>query len=195
MNPATGQRGAPHISYVGDTTAAMVGGLQALPVMRNDYQVLAGGQDLGAGSEQAAKHDVPSPVSLGEQQVSDRSGYLQEVADFQDAEAIQERPLVVIVTSRIMVVDRVDVPQGTSVVKLDTFTDDDISDWLRRWKDANSVAIADRRVRALTFDAALLQPELARQPLLLLMLAIYAADPTLPPLDATCRRRTSTTAS
>lgn len=65
-----------------------------------------------------------------------------------------------------------------------TFTDDDISDWLRRWKDANSVAIADRRVRALTFDAALLQPELARQPLLLLMLAIYAADPTLPPLDA-----------
>ena len=46
---------------------------------------------------------------------SDRSGYLQEVADFQDAEAESERPLVVIVTSRIMVVDRVDVRRGLAL--------------------------------------------------------------------------------
>ena len=76
---------------------------------------------------------------------SDRSGYLQEIADFQDAEAAQERPLVVIVTSRIVVADRVDIPHGTVVVKLDTFTDEDIADWLSRWQDANSAAIAAGR--------------------------------------------------
>jgi len=115
---------------------------------------------------------------------SDRSGYLQEVVDFQAAEAAQERPLVVMVTSRIVVADRVDIPRGTTVVKLGTFAEEDIADWLGRWQDANSAAIASGTVRALTVEEALRQPELARQPLLLLMLAIYAADPALPPLDA-----------
>jgi hypothetical protein len=115
---------------------------------------------------------------------SDRSGYLQEVAAFQDAEAAQERPLVVIVTSRIVVADRVDIPYGTVVVKLDTFSDEDIADWLCRWQDGNSAAIDAGKVRALTAEEALRQPELARQPLLLLMLAVYAADPAMPPLDA-----------
>jgi hypothetical protein len=115
---------------------------------------------------------------------SDRSGYLQEVVDFQAAEAAQERPLVIMVTSRIVVADRVDIPRGTTVVKLDTFTKKDIADWLGRWQDGNSDAIASGTVRALTVVEALRQPELARQPLLLLMLAIYAADPALPPLDA-----------
>ena len=115
---------------------------------------------------------------------SDRSGYLQEVVDFQAAEAAQKRPLVVMVTSRIVVADRVDIPRGTTVVKLGTFTEEDIADWLGRWQNANSAAIASGTLRALTVEEALRQPELARQPLLLLMLAIYAADPALPPLDA-----------
>jgi hypothetical protein len=113
----------------------------------------------------------------------DRSGYLQEVADFQDREAAQARPLVVIVTSRTVVADRVDIPSGTVAVKLDPFTDEDIDDWLGRWQEANFRGIASGSVRALTADAARRQLELATQPLLLMMLAIYAADPALPPLD------------
>jgi ATPase family associated with various cellular activities (AAA) len=115
---------------------------------------------------------------------NDRSGYLQEVMAFQEAEAAQERPIIVIVTSRIVVADRVDIPAGTTVVKLDNFTNDDVADWLERWHAANAPAITAGKVRTLTLDQALRQPELAQQPLLLLMLALYGADPALPALTA-----------
>ncbi|MGH7914012.1 MAG: NACHT domain-containing protein, partial [Candidatus Binataceae bacterium] len=138
---------------------------------------------------------------------ADRSGYLQEVMEFQRLEAEQHRPVVVVVTSRTVVADRVDIPRGTAVVKLDMFEESDIADWLDRWRKANATAIMSGMVRALTVDALIggtargprdgqgTDPgddgiressilELARQPLLLLILALYAADPALPPLDA-----------
>ena len=115
---------------------------------------------------------------------SDRSGYLQEVMEFQRVEAAQDRSVIVIATSRIVVANRVEIPRGSTVVKLDAFTDEDISDWLDRWREANSLAIAAGKVRALSLEAALRQPELARQPLLLLMLALYTADPASPSLNS-----------
>lgn len=132
----------------------------------------------------------------------DRSGYLQEVMEFQRREADQERPVVVVVTSRTVVADRVDVPRDTTIVKLDAFEDQDIEDWLARWHRANASAITAGRVRELTADCVVANAdqedqviqsadrlggsvqELARQPLLLLMLAIYSADPSLPRLSA-----------
>lgn len=115
---------------------------------------------------------------------SDRSGYLQEVMEFQRIEADQEQPLVVVVTSRTVVADRVEIPAGTTIVRLDFFDDPDIALWLQRWREANDELIATGTVRELTLDAALSQAELARQPLLLLMLALYSADPSFPALDA-----------
>jgi NACHT domain len=114
---------------------------------------------------------------------SDRSAYLNDIEDFQQAEADQGRPVIVIVTSRIGVAERVPIPAGTTVVKLDPFTDDDVADWLSRWRAANAAAVAAGTVRALAPDAALRRGDLARQPLLLLMLALYTADPALPALD------------
>ena len=113
----------------------------------------------------------------------DRSSYLEDVVDFQEREANQRRPVVVIVTSRTVVADRVRIPDGTTIVKLDPFNDDDIADWVTRWKQVNGDAIAAGAIGELTLSAARRQPELAEQPLLLLMLALYAADRTLPPLD------------
>jgi hypothetical protein len=101
----------------------------------------------------------------------DRSGYLQEVMEFQRREADQQQPVVVIVTSRTVVADRVNIPPGTAIVKLDPFIDDDIADWLGRWNRINAAAITVGKVRELTVTAARRQPELAQQPLLLLMLA------------------------
>lgn len=115
---------------------------------------------------------------------SDRSGYLQEVMEFQRVEAVQEQPIVVVVTSRSVVADRVEIPAGTTIVKLDFFDDPDIHEWLRRWARANADLISVGLVRELTFEAALRQAELAKQPLLLLMLALYSADPGFPALDA-----------
>ncbi|MGC4846426.1 NACHT domain-containing protein [Micromonospora sp. DT15] len=114
---------------------------------------------------------------------SDRSGYLQEVTSFQQVEADQGRPVIVIVTSRTVVVERVDMPPGTTVVKLDDFNEAQIAVWLNAWREANLTAIEDGRVRELALGTALRQPELARQPLLLLMLALYAADPLAPEVD------------
>lgn len=115
---------------------------------------------------------------------NDRSGYLQEIMEFQRTEAEQERPVIVIVTSRTVVADRVDIPLGTTVVKLDYFHETDIAKWLSRWREANSSLIASGTVRELSLATALRQSELARQPLLLLMLALYSADPASPALDA-----------
>ena len=133
---------------------------------------------------------------------NDRSGYLQEVMEFQRREAEQEQPVIVVVTSRTVVADRVDVPRGTAIVKLDAFNGSDIEEWLARWRAVNATAIASGQMRELTADWVTRDAgggtrhgevteqlggrlrQLARQPLLLLMLAIYAADPTLPRLDA-----------
>lgn len=114
---------------------------------------------------------------------NDRSGYLQEVMEFQRIEAEQERPVVVVVTSRTVVADRVDIPTGTTVIQLDYFDEADIEQWLSRWQEANGALIASGKVRELTFAAACRHFELARQPLLLLMLALYSADPASPALD------------
>jgi hypothetical protein len=113
----------------------------------------------------------------------DRSRYLEDVMGFQEREAMQRRPVVAVVTSRTVVADRVRIPDGTTIVKLDPFNDDDIAEWLGRWKRANQVAIEGGRMGELTASAVQRQPELAQQPLLLLMLALYAADRTTPPLD------------
>jgi hypothetical protein len=113
----------------------------------------------------------------------DRSAYLEDIVDFQEREANQRRPVVVIVTSRTVVADRVRIPDGTTIVKLEPFSDDDITDWVVRWTRVNADAIAAGTIGELTPSAARRQPGLAEQPLLLLMLALYAADRTLPPLD------------
>jgi hypothetical protein len=113
----------------------------------------------------------------------DRSRYLEDVMDFQERETAQRRPVVVVVTSRTVVADRVRIPGGATVVELDPFNESDIADWLSRWRGVNSDAIAAGSIGELTPNAVRRQPELAEQPLLLLMLALYAADRDLPPLD------------
>jgi ATPase family associated with various cellular activities (AAA) len=114
----------------------------------------------------------------------DRSSYLQEVVEFQRIEAEQQRPVVVVVTSRVIMADRIDIPHGATVVRLGEFNDDDIADWLDRWRRVNADAISAGRIRELTLNAVGNQRELARLPLLLLMLVLYEADPAVPSLDS-----------
>ncbi|SNY65023.1 NACHT domain-containing protein [Paractinoplanes atraurantiacus] len=106
----------------------------------------------------------------------DRSAFLNEVMEFQRAEAAQDQPVMVVVTSRTIVADRFDIPPGTLIVKLEEFGDEQVARWLAAWQRANATG----RLRMLSAEAALVRPELARQPLLLLMLAIYWADPDTP---------------
>ncbi|WP_156757977.1 NACHT domain-containing protein [Actinokineospora pegani] len=99
----------------------------------------------------------------------DRSRYLAEVAEFQRTEAVLGRPVAVVVTSRTLVADRVRLPEGTPVVKLEPFDAVQIEEWVRAWNNAN--------VREMPLAQALQHDDLAQQPLLLLMLTLYFTDP------------------
>ncbi|MEV6930729.1 hypothetical protein AB0M46_40435 [Dactylosporangium sp. NPDC051485] len=102
-----------------------------------------------------------------------QSHYIERIASFQQDEWVNGRPVVVIVTSRTLVMDRTVVPDGTVVMKLDPFDDEQIGRWTAAWNAANA---HDPTFRHLSTDELLPHEELAGQPLLLLMLAVYAAE-------------------
>jgi hypothetical protein len=105
-----------------------------------------------------------------------QTDFLVRVMAFQEREADQGRPLAVIVTSRTAVTDRARIPQGTVAVRLEPFDDGQVAAWLEVWRRSNMELLAERGLRPLPAEMALLHRELAEQPLLLLMLALYDAD-------------------
>ncbi|WP_214323086.1 NACHT domain-containing protein [Nonomuraea sediminis] len=106
-----------------------------------------------------------------------QSDYLEQVVRFQEREADQGRPLAVIVTSRTAVADRARIPPGGAVaIRLEPFTPVQVERWLRVWNGDNQAFLAAQGLEPLSAEAALRRPELATQPLLLLMLALYDAD-------------------
>jgi hypothetical protein len=113
-----------------------------------------------------------------------RTGYLNEVAEFQRTEAELDRPTAVIVTSRTVVADLVTIPKGSPVVRLEEFDRDEIAMWLAAWNESNKSLAAAGVFRPLDVDTAMNHPKLAEHPLLLFMLALYSADPNAVPLNA-----------
>lgn len=101
------------------------------------------------------------------------AGYLEQLQDFQQREAELGRPLAMLLTSRTVVADRARFPEETTVVRLDPFGDEQVAAWLRVWNSLNEPGLAARGLRSLPVEAALAHRELAEQPLLLLLLAIY----------------------
>ncbi|GAA4945989.1 NACHT domain-containing protein [Actinoplanes utahensis] len=105
-----------------------------------------------------------------------QSDYLTRVADFQRREATQGRPVAVLVTTRTAVADRAQAPEHAVAIRLEPFDRKQVTDWLEVWNATNASVLAARGLAPLTPAAALTHPELAEQPLLLLMLALYDAD-------------------
>jgi hypothetical protein len=104
-----------------------------------------------------------------------RYDYLEQVRDFQRRQAQIGHPVAVIITSRTVVADHTRFPAGTLALQLQPFTDGQVHRWLDVWARSNSQALAARRLRPLPAETALAHPELAAQPLLLMLLAIYDA--------------------
>lgn len=92
--------------------------------------------------------------------------YLEVVAEFQQKLLAKGRPAAFVVTSRLSVSAGLALPLDTHVVRLLPFDDDQVRRWLAVWNAANA---------PLPVDVVLGYPELASQPLLLLMLALYDA--------------------
>lgn len=105
-----------------------------------------------------------------------QSDYLEKIADFQRREADQGRPVVVLVTSRTAVADRARPVAGMVAVRLEPFRDSQIAQWLAVWNAANAPTLAARGLRPLPVETVLAHAEIACQPLLLLMLALYDTD-------------------
>ncbi|GAA2503423.1 NACHT domain-containing protein [Winogradskya humida] len=105
-----------------------------------------------------------------------RADYLEQLRAFQDRERDLGRPVAILVTSRTVVADRARFPAETTVVRLAPFDDDQVGQWLAIWNTANADALAERGLYPLPDDVALAHPELAREPLLLLLLALYDAS-------------------
>ncbi|MET8138304.1 hypothetical protein ABZV24_41585 [Streptomyces sp. NPDC005251] len=105
-----------------------------------------------------------------------QSDYLERVAHFQQREAALGRPLAIIVTSRTVVADRARLTPGGIAVRLEPFSATQTAQWLEMWNQKNAVYFSSHGLRPLTPEQALTQPDLASQPLLLLMLALYDAQ-------------------
>ncbi|MFE9958610.1 NACHT domain-containing protein [Micromonospora sp. NPDC005299] len=105
-----------------------------------------------------------------------QSDYLRRVAAFQRREADQGRSVAVLVTTRSSVADRALPPPGTVVLRLEPFDETRIDTWVDTWNRTNSFSFDTLGVSPLNSHAVRAHRDLAEQPLLLLMLALYAAD-------------------
>ena len=105
-----------------------------------------------------------------------QNDFLLRIQEFQEREARLGKSLAVIVTSRTAVTDRARFPHGATAIRLEPFDEGQIEAWLKIWTRANQDSFAVRGIRPLTASVALSYGELAEQPLLLLMLALYDAD-------------------
>jgi hypothetical protein len=92
--------------------------------------------------------------------------FLERVQAFQEREADLDRPVAVLVTSRTAVANQVRYPRGTCVAKIEEFDDNRIAKWLDVWNRFNLA-------RPLPPEEAVAQGDLARQPLLLFLLALF----------------------
>jgi hypothetical protein len=101
------------------------------------------------------------------------AAFLEKVHEFQRREAIQGRPVRMIVTSRITLIDKAIIPPSCTVLRLMAFDERRQTSWIETWNAHNAryFANADTKPFALPMQEAVL--DLAGQPLLLLMLALY----------------------
>lgn len=96
---------------------------------------------------------------------TDRPGYLEQVRELQRQEIDRGHPLAVVVTSRSAVAQRMRLPEEASVLHLEPFDEDHVRAWVGRW---NARTGGD-----LDVDRVLHFADLAGQPLLLLLIALY----------------------
>jgi len=104
-----------------------------------------------------------------------RADYLDQIRRFQQREEELDRPVAVLVTSRTVVADRARFPDNSVVLRLEPFDEPQVRAWLEVWNSHNVAGLAARGLRPLPAETALAHGELAGQPLLLLLLALYDA--------------------
>ncbi|MFI9814401.1 NACHT domain-containing protein [Saccharothrix variisporea] len=104
------------------------------------------------------------------------STYLMAVAAFQKRERVQGRTVRVIVTSRVTLIDKAEIPAGSTVVRLEEFDADRQARWINIWNHTNDQYFTAHDTAPFRLPEDDNIRTLAGQPLLLLMLALYDSD-------------------
>ena len=102
---------------------------------------------------------------------------LKKIQKFQEQCAEKHRPVRIIVTSRETLIDKADIPTGTVVLKLLEFDEEQREEWIKIWNHNNDEIFKKEHIKPFDlpeYNGSI--DELSRQPLLLLMLAIYDAN-------------------
>ncbi|GAA1305585.1 TIR domain-containing protein [Saccharothrix xinjiangensis] len=114
----------------------------------------------------------------------ERADYLLDVLVFQQREFQSGRPVAVVVTAPLSALDRVDLPDGTPVIKVEPFDDERVRAWVEAWNEAT----AGTGRRPVDPADALTRGELAREPLSLRLITEHHTAPGTSVLDGDLTR-------
>lgn len=109
------------------------------------------------------------------------SGYLEMVRRFQQDQKAMKRPVRIIITSRITLIDKARIPINSTILRLMEFNPQQRKTWIDIWNNINTDYFAESNITPFSLpekekgkENSII--ELAEQPLLLLMLALYDSE-------------------
>ena len=104
------------------------------------------------------------------------SGFIERARAFQQDQKIMKRPVRMIITSRITLIDKAYIPDNSTILRLMEFDENQISEWIKIWNESNDNYFKQSNIKPFSLPNPTDKNnilELASQPLLLLMLALY----------------------
>ncbi len=109
------------------------------------------------------------------------ASYIMDAKRFQQRQTEQDWPVRIIITSRVTLIDKAAVPVGSTIVRLLEFDKHQRDCWSTIWNKANANFFRDAGLAPFTLPSAQEMGaekilNLAEQPLLLLMLALYDSE-------------------
>lgn len=109
------------------------------------------------------------------------SGYLEKVRTFQQDQKAMGRSVRIIITSRITLIDKARIPINATILRLLEFNIQQRQKWIDIWNKINADYFVNEKVNPFTLPLKEKGKknsiiELAEQPLLLLMLALYDSE-------------------
>lgn len=102
------------------------------------------------------------------------SNYINTIAEFQKNQLIASNQLVrCVITSRITLIDKAYIPEGAAVLRLCDFNEKRIDTWIDIWNSYNKEYFNENNLNEFYLPKDEKISDLAHQPLLLMMLALY----------------------
>lgn len=109
------------------------------------------------------------------------SGYLEMVRRFQQDQKAMQRPVRIIITSRVTLIDKARIPINSTILRLMEFNPQQRKTWIDIWNNINVDYFEETNIAPFSLPSKEKGEEnsiieLAEQPLLLLMLALYDSE-------------------